>query len=73
MQAYNTTKNLLDPDTKSLSSVWIEPRTQQTENEDTHAAFSCSLLPTIVGKSEHEKSPQNSNDSITLQDISDAM
>ena len=36
----NTTKKLLDLETKNLSSVRTEPRTQQIENEDSHAAFS---------------------------------
>ena len=43
MQTLNTTRKLLDPETKNLSSIWTEPRTQQIENEDPHAAFSCSF------------------------------
>ena len=30
----------MDPETKNLSSVRTEPRTQQIENEDPCAAFS---------------------------------
>ena len=38
-------QKLLDPETKNLSSVRTEPKTQQIENEDHHAAFSISFLP----------------------------
>ena len=41
----NTTRKLLDPETKNLSFVRTEPRTQQIENEDPRAAFSRSFLP----------------------------
>ena len=38
-------RKLLDPETKNLSSIRTEPRTQQIENEDPHTAFSHSFLP----------------------------
>ena len=41
----NTTRKLLDPETKNLRSIWTEPRTQHIENEDVRAAFSRSFLP----------------------------
>ena len=43
-QKLNTTRKLLDPETKILSFVWTEPRTQQAENEDPRAVFSISVL-----------------------------
>ena len=39
-------RKLLDPETKNLSTLWTEPRTQQIENEDPRAAFSLLFLPT---------------------------
>ena len=45
MQMPNTMRKLLDPETKNLSSIRTEPRTQQIENEDPHTAFSHSFLP----------------------------
>ena len=44
MRMLDTTIKLLDPKTKNLISVRCEPRTQQIENENPHAAFSCSQL-----------------------------
>ena len=40
-------RKLLDPETKNLSSVPTEPRTQQIENEGHRAAFSRSFLPRL--------------------------
>ena len=45
MQTLNTTGKSLDPETKNISSVRTEPRSQQIENEDPRAAFSRSFLP----------------------------
>ena len=38
-------RKLLNSETKYLSSVWTEPRTQQIENEDSQAFFSRLFLP----------------------------
>ena len=41
----NKTRKRRDPESKTLSSVRTELRTQEIENEDPSAVFSCSLLP----------------------------
>ena len=40
---------LQDAETKNLSSIQTEPRTQQIENEDFHVALSRSFLPRQPG------------------------
>ena len=40
----NTTRKLLDTETKNISSLRTERRTQQIENEDPWAAFSRLVL-----------------------------
>ena len=47
MQMLNTTRKLLDLETKNLISIQTKTRTQQIENEDPVAVFSHSFLPRL--------------------------
>ena len=53
MGPLNTTKKLLNTETKSLSSIRTEPRTQEIENDDPRAAFSQILFLSRPNQSSH--------------------